>query len=354
MSVWEWIEDDRVDAYLSNDQDRLRLHHLLDEGISHREDDPDRALKLLENGRELAHSMHETHWVLMFDHWRLQVMLFTKSDYREVLDLAMRATLEACRPEFQAFPQRICLQEDLINAYVAIDPEGYAEAIEKALEYMNRELSPGLECRHCVQDCRVDYHLACERFEEAQDHGRQALAMAEDEDSDFYRAEACVRLCRIAYRLGDYKSLQGWSEIGEMSARRRSSREHLACFLLWKAVLAAQEREFEYAQTLEDRAVRQIRQLLSQPTELFFDALTTLHLKVGRPEQALKVKEQELASIKSMGRTAYEARIHLERCRILASMKQLREEDIANAEGVFDQLRDPRRFRAELSNLGVR
>ncbi len=351
MSVWEWIEDDRIDAYLSNDRDRLRLHQLLDEGISHRQDDPDRALKILEHGRDLAHSLHEVRWVLMFDHWRLQVMLFKNSDYREVLDLAMQATLEACRPEFKDFPQRICLQEDLISAYVAIDPEGHAEAIERALEYMKRELTPGLECRHCVQDCRIDYHMACGRFEDAQEHGRQALAMADEEDSDFYRAEACARLCRIAYRLGDFESLAGWAEIGEMAACRRRNKEHFAVFLLWKGVLAARTEQGEDAQTLHDRALQQIRQLLCQPGELFFDALATFHIACGQPEKALQVKEEELAAIEGMGRTAYEARIHLERCHILASMHKLGEDDIAKADEAFGRLREPARFRAELKAL---
>ena len=95
MSVWTWVEDFRRAARAAGDEGRLRMMSLHSSAQTCLESDPERALDLLRDARALAVQIDEPWWVLLIDHWRLQVRLHYTFDFREVLDLAVRATLEA-------------------------------------------------------------------------------------------------------------------------------------------------------------------------------------------------------------------------------------------------------------------
>src|SRR5688500_15038929 len=124
MSLGDWIYDFLVDAHRSGDEERLRIWEIRQRAFEAGKDDPDAMLKALGEARLLAQRLGEKWWVLYFDHWRLQALFNYKLDYTDVLELATRATLEARKPEYALFPQRVCLHEDLISAHMGIDPLG--------------------------------------------------------------------------------------------------------------------------------------------------------------------------------------------------------------------------------------
>src|SRR4051794_15484005 len=107
MSVWQWVDEFRRDARARGDEDRLRLLSLHSSAQMRISSDPERALDLLREARTLAVKTDEPWWVLLSDHWRLQVLLHYPFDSRPVLDGAVRATLEARKPEYARLPQRV-------------------------------------------------------------------------------------------------------------------------------------------------------------------------------------------------------------------------------------------------------
>src|SRR5437764_6311824 len=157
MSVWNWIHEFADRAEEEGDEERVRLWELQQQAFIHGKNNPEMMLAALDEGRALAQQLNEPWWVLHFDHWRLQCLMHYQLDYRPVLDIAVRAALEARKPAYAHLPQRICLHEDLIYGYLGIDPLGNAAAIEKALDFMAREVSDDLECRYCVQNCRTEF-----------------------------------------------------------------------------------------------------------------------------------------------------------------------------------------------------
>ena len=98
MSLWDWIKAFNNEAAANGDRDRLRLMSLFDNAWQFKKTDPDVTLGLLAEGKALAQQLGEPWWVLFFDHWRLQALLHFKYDYREVMDIAVQATLEARKP----------------------------------------------------------------------------------------------------------------------------------------------------------------------------------------------------------------------------------------------------------------
>src|SRR4051812_36554313 len=124
MNGRDWFEEYEADARRRGEPDRARLGLLHREAYRFRESDPDHALALLAQGRQLAGRLAEPWWALFYDQLRVHALLHFKQDYRDVLVLAVANTLECRKPAYQGFPRRLMVHGDLISAYLGIDPEG--------------------------------------------------------------------------------------------------------------------------------------------------------------------------------------------------------------------------------------
>src|SRR5262249_53577490 len=132
MSLWKWFDDFERDALARGDYERARLYEIQREAYyTYQETDPDRSLALYAEGRELALRLGEPWWVLLCDYWQVEGLLYFKRDYRNVLDLAIRNMLEVRKPLYAQFPFRINIYNNLVEAYLGIDPVGHAAAIQE-------------------------------------------------------------------------------------------------------------------------------------------------------------------------------------------------------------------------------
>ena len=106
MTIWDWIHDFEQQAREAGDAQRVRLTTIHSEAYDHRQTDPDRMLSTLHEGRRLALILREPWFVAFFDHWITETLIYYKDDYREVIDQAVRLTLEIRQPAFDRFPLR--------------------------------------------------------------------------------------------------------------------------------------------------------------------------------------------------------------------------------------------------------
>jgi hypothetical protein len=354
MSVWDWVREFRRDAALRGDAARLRLCRLENDFGDFMETDPDRSLALLEEGRRLALTINEPRWALFFDHWRLQVLLHHKCDYRTAADLAVRAALEARKPQFADLPQRNCLQEDLINCYLGVDPVGHEGLIEQALSFMEQEVAPDMECRFCLATCRTRFERARGRPEAARVAGLRALAMAESDGEAHYAANAYSHLCHLAFLAGDDDSLRLWAPAGEELARALANKQsELAAFVLWQALLARRDGDEERGRRLVRAATARMGRLKAPPGEAYFDAWAAYHEQGGNLLGAVQVRDRQLATVVNTGQAAYEARVRLGRCRLLARLARLTDADLDEARAAAAKLRSPAAVLAELDRLAA-
>jgi hypothetical protein len=330
----------------------MQLLWTFERAMSFKETDPDQALTILREGRQQAQSLQEPRWVLFFDHWQLQILLFHKFDYRAILDLAVRAVVEACQPSLADFPQRVCLHEDLIFAYATIDPIGYADRIEQALDYMRREITPGMECVHCIEGCRAHFELSRERWDEARTCALRALSLADDAGSAHYAASAYQRLCLAAWYIKDLTALADWAVVGEAAAVRSDRRSLIAEFILWQAVTARHTRDEGSAQRLLRSAGARMNRLAVPPSEEYFEALCGFHELGGKITRALHVRDKQLATVADSGQLAYECRVRLRRCRLLVQLGQLQPADRESAREAVRKLRAPASYLQELDRIG--
>ncbi|MEP7356900.1 MAG: hypothetical protein ABI847_06635 [Anaerolineales bacterium] len=356
MSVWDWVGAYRKTAGTAKDEPRYRMSSQYFESCKFTETDPDRRLALLERGRELAVKLAEPWWVLFYDHWRIQTLMNQRQDFRAAQALAIHAAVEVRLPRYAHFPQRICLHEDLISTYSGIDGSGYAEEIQQALDYMQDQVSPDLECRFCLQGQRVDFAVVREQWPEAETLALRLLDMSAA--SAHEAAIAYGQLCFIRAHQEDWLALRQWAEAGEALVRRSLNaadqglyRGYLVKFLLWQALAARRTGEEDQAQQFYRAAMTQVTPLGVTQNRDYYYALREFHAAQHDWERALAAVEAELSTLAGKGHIARECDARLEHCRLLIHMGQSIETELGSLRALATELRKPGPFLAKLDEL---
>jgi hypothetical protein len=352
MSIWDWVREYREQALDDGDDDRLRMTLLLSQA-SPFERDPDRALQLLEEGRTLARALGEQRWVLFFTHWRLQVLFYYKGDYSGVLEEAIQATVNVSKPSFADFPQRVCLQEDLITACLKVDPLGYHDQIEQSLAYMQKEVAEDMECRYCVLNCRSEFEFACGRYDTAQEAAMQGVSMAEDEGDRHQIANGYLNACIAAFAAGDFDSLTVWATAGEEAARQIDRKQYLLQFLMWQAVICQRSGDANAARALVRSAASLVMRLPTPPDEAYYAALCAYLLLVDGPEKALMARDRELEGIAGKNQLDRECRVLIERCRLLTQLGRRTAADLETARTAARKMRKPEKYLADIDQIAA-
>jgi hypothetical protein len=355
MTIWAWIHDFEMLARARGDAERVRLAVLHGEAYGHRQNDPDHMMALLEEGRRLAVRLREPWWVLFYEHWKLETLIYYKDDYREVVDLGVKATLELRKPIFEGYPLRFGIWCNLVAAYLCVDPRGHAAAISEALAYLRTQVPPEGGDRYLLQARRHWFAYEMGRLEEANALALEELAMA-DSDPDRHTArhhevDTHKALCWIAFRRNDWPGLAGWAASGEERARAISYRYELALFLLWQALCARRDGLEDQARRLARQGTAQMARLGQPPGESYYDALATFHEMGESHEAAWEVRQRELSTTLGKGQLAYECLVHLKRARLLRTMGRPVEEEVAAVRTAAAKLRAPEWYLDQLERI---
>ena len=351
MSIWDWIYDDYHNAYQSQDQGRMDLLDRYRAASPLFQSDPDQALALLTEGRYAAEQMNAPWFVLFYDHWRLQVLIHHKRDYVASMDLAIRATVAARKPSFADFPQRLCLHEDLINTYAGTDPTGYADAIEKALDYMQSEVGPDAECRFCLQGLRADFYRDTGRLDEAQQIVSRHIAHCEAERNYHHLCEAYLSQCHLSFQRGDLDTLLEAAKEGETTARRENKRRVMAEHIAWQAFVSRRHGKNAEAKRLLRLATNVQSRMGSLPENGYYDAICAFYIADEDYEAALKMRGKQLEQLEGKGQIFLQFQARLERGRLLARMGLPFEEEREAARLVARQMLKPDSAMKQLNDL---
>jgi hypothetical protein len=356
MNVWEWVAEYEREAQARGDRERVRLARIHNDAYSFRQVEPDSMLALLEEGRQMARVLREPWWELFFDHWIVETFIYYKDDYRQVIDKAVRCTLELRKPGCEDHPLRFAIFCNLVAAYLCVDPRGYADSIHEALAYLRTEVPPRGGERFLLQARRHWFAFELGRYDEARVLALEELAMADVEPdrhlARHHEIDTWKALCNIAFRQRDFDSLRSQALIGEERARSTSEyRAELALFLLWQAFLARRDRQEERARRLFRQAVQRMSALGKMPDGSWYDAMASYHETGGEHEQAWAAREREVQECLGKGQLAYEAECRLKRCRLLRLMGRPLDGEVEAAREATTRLRDPRWYRAELEKI---
>lgn len=355
MTIWDWIHQYEMDARQARDPVRLQMTRLHALAYDHRQTNPDRMLEILEDGRRTAQRLEEPWWVAFFDHWKLETLIYYKDDYRDVVDLAVRLTLELRKPLYEQFPLRFGVWCNLVAAYLCVDPRGHEKAIREAIAYLTTAASPEGSDRYLLQARRHWFAYELGEYAEARGLALDELAMADADDdrhtAHHHEVDTYKALCWIAFRQQDWAALREYAGSGEERARSVQYRYELSLFFLWQALWARREGLEDEAKRLCRQGTAQMARLGQPPGESYYDALAAFHELAGDLEAAWEVRERELATTVGKGQLAYEAQVRLKRVRLLRGRGQPTAAEATEARAAIGKLRVPAWYEAELGRI---
>jgi len=345
MTIWEWMRDYEEHAARAGDTEALRMCALHAEAYTLRQDDPARMRELLDEGRRIALGRREPWWAAFFTHWQVETLIYYLDDYREVIERAVKLTLEVRKPAFDGFPLRFGVWCNLVAAYLCVDPRGYAGAIREALEYLRTVTPESGGDSYLLQARRHWFAYELADYDEAERLAREELAMC-SRDGDRHLAEhhevdTHKALCWVAFRRDDTATLATHAQAGDDLARRLGYRYEQALFLLWGAVCARGAGDERAARRLHRQGQSTMERLGQPPGESYFDAVAKLHEQAGEAEAEWAVRERELAMTRGKGQFAYETTVRIKRVRLLRRLGLPVAEEEVSAREAAAQLREP-------------
>ncbi|MBN1428930.1 MAG: hypothetical protein JXB07_11140 [Anaerolineae bacterium] len=304
----------RIAISNSGDDARIAMDERFRSAFKFMDEDPDMALDLLSQSRLIAQELDEKWWVQLSNHWELQTLLFYKRDYNHVLEKAVKAAVEVRKPEYENFPQRICLHEDLIYSYLESDPIGYSEQIRSAIEYMESQVTPDLECRFCVSGLKTHFTILTGDIDLALDLALKYVEQSEHEDH--YLSSAYIYLCAIAFARQDWQKMKDWALAGEVVSRRRNRENNLVEMLTCNAVatrcLGDEKEALRLCQAATQRAAGYGARLGAR----YYQMLAAYHELGGDLKKACQVRDRQLHEIEGTARHFVECQCRLEIVRL--------------------------------------
>lgn len=354
-SSTDWFDEYEFHALKSGDAERARLGRLHRESYRFRETDPKQALALIAEGRRLAETLREPWWVLYYDQQRVHALLHFEQDFRDVLDLAVKNTLEVRKVGYANFPRRQIIHIDLISAYSGIDPEGYEDGVVQAMDYLEKESDPISDERYLLLGSKRQFALDLDRVDEAMELGRASLALAAEDPEETRARHFLVftfsGLCEIAFRQHDDEALLAAAMAGEEMARKVGHQVELSGFHLWQALVARRAGREDVAVPLCRQAVTRLNRLEMPADSSYRDAECAFHLAAGDVDFAVGVRDSEYVQIEGRGRLRYETAVQVKRCELLAQLGTLTSFDLDVARECAAKLKKPQRWLDRLAQL---
>jgi hypothetical protein len=356
MNVWQWVYAFEMRALEAGDFRRARLCQMHNEAYAHRQSQPRRMLEILEEGRREAIALQEPWWVLFFEHWKLETQIYYLEDYREVIEMGIRQTLELNKPNLEQHPLRFGVYCNLVAAYLCVDPRGYADAIEQALAYLQTCVpESGGECyllqarRHWFAYELGDYEAA---FRLAQEELDMAFRDADIHTARHHAIDTYKALCWICAQRKEWENVRQYAELGiELVEKEDTYQYEFACFLAWWAVWLRREGAVDRARRAMQQALTIMGRLGIQPGEPFYDARAEYHQLGQEWEQIRKIREQEFSSSVGKGQLAYECRILLKQLEVAVQCGDATQGIQKQLEEGMKTLRAPSWFRAEMQRI---
>ena len=313
--------------------------------------DPDRAAALFRQCIDGFRVAGDERAELEATHWLLQTLNCFAGRYGEALDVGVRAVVKVKGPQYADFTTRICLHEDLISAYIGVDPEGYETEIRDLLDYMRAEIAPNAQCAFCLRYRSFDLEWWLENFEAASEIAHDALSKAQ---SGFYgqwhRVGYLGELCDLACASGGLGAdqMEAWASEREELARGSSRSSLYSACALYRACGLRFAGDVVGAKKQLKRARSFFKTHGPTGFEEYFVA-ARYYAQIGDEWDAVAALcDAELEILRDKSAPARTARVHRWKCQALARVGKLDAETLQLARAIAGKLRAPH---AELKRL---
>lgn len=325
--IWDWIQTKYDNAQVDGDVLQLQMIGLFWQMLHLMEDDPQVALNFAARSRRIAEMRDDKWFIQLLNHWELQTRFAFLGDFTGTLELATKATVEVRLPDYQALPQRVCLHEDLIAIYMKQDPIGNKTLVQHALDYMESEVAPTVECYICLQGLKLGFVEAHSTPEETIDAALKTIPIVER--SPHHLASVYATLAENAYKSHQWHKMLLWSIELESNARKAKRDRYIATALLWLASHAERSGDGLRASSLFQQVESRVGRYGAFLGRSYYVALTAYHEMGGRLAQALQAQQAYHEQVVDKGKPYEESLTYLEMIRIKKALAQDYADEVA-------------------------
>ncbi len=347
--IWQWIQNRHRDAILERNDMQLQMVDYFWKMLNKMEDDPQTALNYCMQSRQLADLLDDKWFQQLLNHWELQARFAFLGDYNGTLDIATKAAVEVRLPEYQALPQRICLHEDLISAYVQQDPIGNKDLIQNALDYMEQEVSPNVECYICLNSLKLNFARTNGTPADTIQAGLNALSVAEG--SPHHLTHVYTILVESAYETKQWDKFLSWAIEAESNARKSERDSYIATTLIWLALHAQRTANDMQAQSLFQQGEHCAKRYGAFLGKQYYTAVTAYHEMGGRLADALNAQETYLEQVVGKAKPFTECLTYLEIIRLKKELGQAYDTEVTTLKERVHDLKAPRYMLDKLDKL---
>jgi hypothetical protein len=349
MSVWDEYHR-RIEAWQrSAAAERLELSKMSEEAFRFRETEPERMFALFTRCRDTAKRLDEPWWVLFFESWRLSTLTSDLEDFERALPLAMELMVPFNSPAGQAHPMRTTVLNDVLCTYISRDPFGFEEELQRGFTYLYGQIAQEpTSDRLVLLHRRTEFLCATEQwdlaYELAQDRLDKIDRSGDPEIKIWHGVWTLWHLCHICNELGKVDELAAHAELmKERSEKNQHLKRTRADAFLWNALLSRRDGNEGDAARLFHKGLRLLKGLDASDT-FCADPIAKYFEVGGNWQDALGVRDRELASVVKKGMAHRACQIQLERCRLLTHLGQVTSADIVAARKTGEKLRKPKWF----------
>lgn len=317
------------------------------------ETDPDIALESIEKAYQMAEAANANPGDLLYiRHWWLQTLIFDKGAIGKALDMAIRAAVEARKPAYLNFMQRICIHQDVIHAYIGHDPHGYSELIEQSIDYMQAQTdNTTFQCRYCMQGARVAFETSIERWDQAEIAIDRYIEMSQH--FSHHLRSGYLHRCELLKQRAAWSELRSVAESADELARRDLDeyRASLAIALAYQGLASQHLGEEEKARKLIRSATAHATRSKNLINSDYYDTVADYYQLLENLPTAIRVYDRQIQSLSGLGQPYWEARARLRRARLLRKSGKSIATDAEAILTLAQQLQRPDRILAALAEL---
>jgi hypothetical protein len=250
-------------------------------------------------------------------------------------------------PAGQAHPMRVSMLNDVLCTYLNRDPIGYLDEIERGFAYLDGQITQEPSSnRFVLLHRRGEYYMATERWNEAYDLAHQRLAkIDQSRDSSaqsWHGAWTYWHLCHICHALGRPDELAAHAEsLDELSEKNCHLQRTKAAAAFWKAVTCRLSGNERIASKAFHRGCRLLEGLECRDT-FCADPMANYFEQGKDLQEAVGVRDRELASVAKKGMLHRASEVHIERCRLLNQLGTITATELSKARLWAAQLRNPK------------
>jgi hypothetical protein len=356
MSVWDEYHR-RIEVWeQAGDSERLEMPRMCEEAFLFRETDPEHMYVLFTRCRDAAKRLDEPWWVLFFESWRLSTLTSDLEDFERALPLAMELMVPFNSPAGQSHAMRMSVLNDVLCTHVSRDPVGFEEELKRGFTYLDGQITQAPSSERLIfLHRRTEYLCATELWDQAYELAHDRLAKIDqsgDPDIQIWHGVWTLwHLCHICNALGKFDELSAHAEtVGERSDKNPHLRRTKADSRFWKALLFRKAGNQRNASRSFHGGLRLLKGLDACDT-FCADPMAKYYEAGGDWQEALGVRDRELASVAKKGMVHRACQVQLERCRLLAKMGQLTPADLVATRQSAEKLRAPKWCQDKLTSF---